>query len=210
MTPPSTSKNNDHEKKQQYKLAIIMTVIVAPILVIISILIGIGIIDLDFSDEFNLPRLDTFPDYLLAPKQIFKTTNLFNLGMSLQNEIALVEDIFSKTNLKCLNVNWYGDFGGGKRQIFYNNSVEEIQVALIEMGITQDMTETEQSPFLLFLENKLVQTYAEIHCPHVENLMQVPDKYNPKTGINAYYICQTHPFFDDKEYCTFLPKQLTT
>jgi len=181
-----------------------MTVIVAPVLVILAILMSMGIIDVDFSDEFEFPRLDTFPDYLLAPKQIYQSTNLFNLGMSLENEISLVEDIFSKTNLQCMNVNWYGF--SGKRQIFYNDSVGEIQVALLELGIVQG-DKINQPPFLMFIDNKLVQTYVEIHCPHVENLMQVPDKYDSNVGVNAKYICLNHPFFSDKQYCTFLPKQ---
>lgn len=208
MTNQSTSnKSNKDESKSQKKLGIVMAGIVVPILFTIAILIGLGVFEED--DQFDIPRLNTFPDQLLEPNEITESTNLFNLGMTLENEIALVEDIFSKTNLRCVNVNWYGQ-DSSKRQIFYNESVFEIQITIKELEL--DEGERRENTFIQFINNPITQTFVEVNCPHVENVLQIPEKFDPDfKGMTAYSACITHQFFLDKIYCNYLPKEpLTT
>ena len=136
MTPQSTSKandNNDNFVKKQKKLALIMSGIVAPILFGIVILHIVGIIDINFEDpkeKFRFEKLGIYPEQLLEPNKIFLSTNLFKMGLTLDEEIALVEHIISKIDtLECMNVNWYGV--NQKKQIFYSNTVGDIQTILI-------------------------------------------------------------------------------
>lgn len=210
MTHPSTSKNEDHEKifeQKQKKLGIIVVGVVAPILFSLAIIVGLGIFD---EEEFELSRLYTFPDKMLIPNKITQSTNLFNLGNTLENEIALVEDIFSNVNLRCINVNWYGQ-ESSKKQIYYNESVFEIQVMIKELELNEG--EMKENTFIQFINNPLTQIFVEVNCPHVENILEIPDKFDPNfKGMTALFACNSHPFFLDKVYyCNYLPKQpLTT
>ncbi len=208
MTPPSTSNDENNDKifqQKQKKLSLVVVGIVVPILFTIAILMSFGIFEQEEKLEFE--RLYTFPDKLLVPNEVTIPTNLFNLGMTLDNEISLVEDIFSKVNLRCINVNWYGE-EYSKRQIFYNDSVFEIQVVLKELEIDVNGGDA----FIQFINNPLTQMFVEVNCPHVENMLQIPNQYDVDfKGKTAYNACNTHPFFLNKIYCNYLPKEpLTT
>lgn len=207
MTQPSTSKTNDNYDKKQTRLAIIMAGIVAPTLFGIGILHVVGIIDLSFDDEkekFRFEKLGIYPEQLLEPNNITKSTNLFNIGLTLDEEVALVEHILSKMdNLECMNVNWYGIHQ--KKQIFYNDSVGEIQLILSEIGI--DPEKLEQPPFIHFISNPVLQIYIEANCKHVWAIDEVPNQYDPTYGKEPLESCLNHPFFENKAYCDFLPKE---
>jgi len=208
LTHPSTSKNNNNDKisqQKQKKLAKIAVGVVVPILLSLAIILELGIFD---EEEFEIPRLYTFPDKMLTPNEITQSTNLFNLGNTLENEIALVEDIFSKVNLRCVNVNWYGQ-DTSKKQIYYNESVFEIQIMIKELELNED--EMLENTFIEFINNPLTQIFVEVNCPHVKNVFEIPDKFDPNfKGMTAFFACNTHPFFFDKVYCNYLPKQSLT
>ena len=210
MTPPSTSKVKDKEKydRQQRRVQIIILGIICPILLTFGVLGGLGIIDLnidlDKNAQFRYEKIGTHPEQLLPPNKVFMSTNLFNLGLTLDEEIAFVEHVFAEVdNLECMNVNWYGF--NQKKQIFYNESVGEIQSVLIEMGIRDKMVG--EPAFLHFIQNPILQTYIEVNCKHVWAIDKVPEFFDPNVGMEPYISCRDHPFFVDKDYCTILPKE---
>lgn len=216
MTPPSTSKSSKEKfKAEEKKVQIIMLGVVSPILITLAILIGFGVIDTgynyDFVDEkakYRFEKTGNFPEQLLRPREILTSTNLFNLGLTLDEEIALVEEIYSRIDhLKCMNVNWYGS--GGKRQIFYNESVGDIQSVFIDLGITFEMVN--ESTFIHFITNPVMQLHIEVNCPHVWAIDEVPNEYdqnfNENIAMTPYQSCFDHPFFHQKEYCELLPKK---
>ncbi len=181
--------------------------VVAPVLIGIAILHVAGVIDLGFDDtkdDFRFEKLGTYPEQLLKGNSISKSTNLFNLGLTLDEEIALVEHILSKIdNLQCMNVNWYGV--NEKKQIFYNNSVGDIQFTLAEIGITLEMAG--EPPFMSFIGNPVLQIYIEANCKHVWAIDEVPSNYDPTFGKEPLESCLNHPFFENKLYCDLLPKE---
>ncbi len=204
MTPPSTSKTDDLDR-QQNRLQIIVVGIVSPILIAFAILGGLGIIELPtFSDEnekFRFEKIGTHPEQLLPPNKVFMSTNFFNLGLTLDEEIALVEHIFAEVeDLECMNVNWYGIHE--KKQIFYNESVGEIQSVIYELGLRDSMVDTPS--FLYFIQSPIVQTYIETYCNHVWAIDKIPENYDPNAGMSPYISCLEHPFFLDKDYCFLL------
>lgn len=207
MTPQSTSKTNDNFEKNSKKLGLIMGSIVAPILFGIVILHIVGIIDLNFEDpkeKFRFEKLGTYPEQLLEPNKIFLSTNLLKIGLTLDEEIALVEHILSKIDtLECMNVNWYGIHQ--KRQIFYNNSVGDIQTILIELGITPEALG--EPPFINFISNPVLQVYIEVNCKHVWAIDDVPENYDPDFGKEPFESCMTHPFFENKPYCNLMLRE---
>ncbi len=208
MTNPSTSDKESKDQKNQKRLGKMVGGVVAPILFAIAIIIGFDVFNLN--DEFEFPRLDTFPDQLLEPHGITESTNLFGLGMKLHNEISLIEDIYSKVNMRCVNMNWYGE-EYSKRQIFYNDSVFELQVLLQELLYEKDEIPTEDT-FIQLITNPISELYVEVNCPHVSNIYEVPSQYDPEfKGMTAFFACNNHPFFSNKMYCNYLPKEpLTT
>ena len=186
-----------------------MVGVVCPILIALAVLIGLGIIDFtDEKDKFRFEKTGNFPEQLLRPREILMSTNLFNLGLTLDEEIALVEEIYSRVDdLQCMNVNWYG--AGGKRQIFYNDSVGDIQMVFLDLGITFELVN--ESTFIHFITNPVMQLHIEVNCPHVWAIDEVPNEYdqnfNENIAMTPYQSCFDHPFFHQKEYCELLPKK---
>lgn len=210
MTPPSTSKSDKKQyKAEEKKVQIIMVGVVTPILITVAILIGLGVIDFtDEKDKFRFEKTGNYPEQLLEPNEILMSTNLFNLGLTLDEEIALVEEIYSRIDdLQCMNVNWYGT--GGKRQIFYNESVGDVQMVFLDLGITFEMVN--ESTFIHFISNPVMQLYIEVNCPHVWAVDEIPNEYdqefNDKVAMSPYISCLNHPFFQEKQYCNLLPKK---
>ncbi len=209
MTLPSTSKNKEKSDRDQRRLLIVVVGIITPILITVSVLMGLGYIDTnigsnDDKDKFKFEKIGTFPEQLLIPRQILSGTNLFNLGLSLDHEVALVEHIYSQVeDLECMNLNWYGV--NMKRQIFYNDSVGNIQEIIIELGIKDYLTD--ESPFINFVRNPVMQLYIEVSCKHVWSIDDVPPQYDPDAGMEPFESCMQHPFFQDKVYCNLLPKE---
>lgn len=209
MTPPSTSDKKKIDRDQR-RLIIVVLGIVTPILITVSVLMGLGYIDTnigsndDVKDKFRFEKLGTYPEQLLIPNKILSGTNLFNLGLSLDEEVALVEHIYSQVeDLECMNLNWYGV--NMKRQIFYNESVGKIQEVLIEIGINDYLTD--ESPFINFISNPVMQLYIEINCKHVWSIDKVPSLYESDAGMEPFESCMNHPFFPNKAYCNLLPKE---
>jgi len=208
LTPPSTSKSK-LRRSEEKKVIILMVGVVCPILIALAVLIGLGIIDFtDEKDKFRFEKTGNFPEQLLRPREILMSTNLFNLGLTLDEEIALVEEIYSRVDdLQCMNVNWYGS--GGKRQIFYNDSVGDIQMVFLDLGITFELVN--ESTFIHFITNPVMQLHIEVNCPHVWAIDEVPNEYdqnfNENIAMTPYQSCFDHPFFHQKEYCELLPKK---
>ncbi len=209
MTPPSTSKNKEQRDKEEFRVQKIVILIIVPIIITLAVLVQLGIIDFtDEKDKFRFEKTGNYPEQLLRPNEILMSTNLFNLELTLDEEIALVEEIYSRVDhLKCMNVNWYGT--GGKRQIFYNESVGDIQMVFIDLGITFEMVN--ESTFIHFISNPVMQLYIEVNCPHVWAIDEIPNEYdqnfNENIAMTPYQSCLDHPFFQQKEYCNLLPKK---
>jgi len=216
LTPPSTSKSDKQKfKAEEKKVQIIMIGVVCPILITVAILIGFGVIDTgynyDFIDEkakYRFEKTGNYPEQLLRPNEILMSTNLFNLDLTLDEEIGLVEEILSRVDdLQCMNVNWYGT--GGKRQIFYNESVGDIQQVFADLDITYSMVD--EPPFLHFIANPVLQVQIEVSCAHVWSVTDIPNEYdqeyNDKVAMSPYISCLDHPFFQEKQYCNLLPKK---
>lgn len=208
MTHPSTSKNNSKQdfKRKERKVQIIILAGVCPILIALAILIGLGVIVTgDEKAQFKFEKTGNYPEQLLEPNEIIYSTNLFNLELTLDEEIGLVEEIFSRVNLKCMNVNWYGT--GAKQQIFYNESVTDIQQVFKDLEITFEMVD--QAPFIHFISNPVMQVYVEVNCQHVWSIDLVPPDYDPEfDAMSPYISCRDHPFFTFKDYCNLLPRNL--
>jgi len=207
LTLPSTSKTKKFDRDQR-RLIIVVLGLVTPILIAVSLLYGLGYIgsydDDDVKDKFRFEKIGTFPEQLLIPRQILTGTNLFYLGFSLDEEIALVEHIYSQVeDLECMNLNWYGV--NMKRQIFYNESVGKIQEVLIELGINDYLTD--EAPFINMIHSPVMQLYIEVNCKHVWSIDDVPNQYDPDAGMEPFVSCMQHPFFQDKAYCNLLPKK---
>ena len=96
MTPPSTSKNKEQRDKEEFRVQKIVILIIVPIIITLAVLVQLGIIDFtDEKDKFRFEKTGNYPEQLLRPNEILMSTNLFNLELTLVEEIALVEEISS-------------------------------------------------------------------------------------------------------------------
>jgi len=107
-----------------------------------------------------------------------QTTNLFNAGMIIQDEIIYVNSILDPIeNLECYTIAWYHDNEKGQA-IIYSQSFEQIQNNLPE-GMNA----------FKFLDNQLVKKYLEINCLHLNSSSEIPEDYDITIGVLPIMAC---------------------
>jgi hypothetical protein len=114
--------------------------------------------------------------FVVAPI-LFLIAGLLALGV-IDFENPSYVDIVSEIDVKCYNVNWFGQHGF---QIVYQESLIEIAEKLGENNL--DFTAS------TFYGNQEVVDYLVVECPHIDSRLEAPADFNPDLGTNVIDKC---------------------
>ena len=180
-----TESEKEKFKKKEKRVQIIILAIVCPILIASAVFIG-----LFYETEVVHPyeRTGMIPDEVWIMIEKPNTTNLFEENGTFESEIAYVENILQGIDLECYNVNWYGIHGF---QIIYKTTGREI---ISKIG---------EDKFQQLLDNEIARKAFELYCPHVINILKVPEDFDPNVGTGSVEMC-LEGSMSTPEYCHLL------
>ncbi len=180
-----TETEKEKFKKKEKRVQIIIIAVVCPILIGTAVFLG-----LFYETEKIHPfeRTGMIPDEIWLMYEKPNTTNLFEENGTFESEIAYVENILLGIDLECYNVNWYGVHGF---QIIYKTTRSEI------------VSKIGEDKFDQFLDNEIASKAFELYCPHLLNILQAPDNFDPNVGIGSAEMC-LEGSMSTTEYCHLL------
>jgi len=172
-------------KKKEKRVQIIVLAVITPILIATAVLIG-----LFYPSEVVHPyeRTGMIPDDVWLMEDNKNSTHLFGENGTFESEVAYVENILQGIDLECYNVNWYGIHGF---QIIYKTTKSEI------------VSKIGEDKFDQFLDNNIARKAFELYCPHIFNLVQAPDNFDPNVGTGSVEMC-LEGSISTPEYCHLL------
>ena len=172
-------------KKNEKRVQIIVLAVVAPILIGSAVFIGLFY---ETEKVHQYERTGMIPDEIWLMEEKLNSTNLFGESGTFESEIAYVENILQGIDLECYNVNWYGINGF---QIVYKTTRSEI------------VSKIGEDKFDNFLHNYIASKAFELYCPHLMNIIQAPDNFDPNLGTGSVEMC-LEGSISNPEYCHLL------
>jgi len=147
------------------------------IIIPLIIILGISIPIMTMFQTMDVPVVETE----IETKVEFQTTNLFDLGMDIQDEIVYVNNILDPIEkLDCYAIAWYHDEEEGQA-IVYSKAFEEIKSNV-----------PESLNAFKFMENQLVKKYLEINCLHLNYASEIPEDYTITIGMLPNLACTNY------------------
>lgn len=109
-----------------------------------------------------------------------------------EDKQTYLEIISEVDAVHCYNISWFGTFGF---QIIYMET--SMEVADILDGYNMDFSQDE------FFKDQEVVDYLVINCPHLNNKLNLPDKFDPEHGMPAVDQCLKvkEGLFGSEDYC---------
>ena len=172
-------------KKKEKRVSIIIIAVVCPILIVTAVFLGLFY---DPKVVHPFERTGMIPDEIWLLEEKHNTSNLFGENGTFESEIAYVENILQGIDLECYNVNWYGVHGF---QIVYKTTRSEI------------VSKIGEDKFDNFLQNYIASRAFELYCPHLLNILEAPDNFDPDLGTGSVEMC-LEGSVSNLEYCHLL------